>query len=252
MWRNKSKVSQPIVCVLLISLFLFSSCKKKTTGTKSSLQEQFSKVIHDAHLLPFVHRYDYFSFKAKLDYEDGKSGFQFVANFRIRQDSLIWISFTGPLNIEIARAVVSADSVRIWNRLTGERVSHSISFLNTYLPIDANFSLVQDFVLGNALAATRVACISDTVGDNIGFTQQDAKLKITHLCNMKYYTLSSLLLKDYMLNQQLDATFENYQKVDSNYFSCARSIQIQRGNQLVKIKADIYKYRAHELVEFPF
>lgn len=41
-------------------------------------------------------------------------------------------------------------------------------------------------------------------------------------------------------------------KVDSNAFSCARNIQIQRGAQLIKIKGEVYKFRAHEPLEFPF
>ncbi|MBP6516804.1 MAG: DUF4292 domain-containing protein [Chitinophagales bacterium] len=250
----KNKILHPYTVFLFLVLgMLLSSCKpKKGTVNKGSALAVPSIQRIDPALRPFAHQYDYFSFKTKLDYEDGRNAFLFTANIRIRQDSLIWVSITGPLNIEVARAIISIDSVKIMNKMSGEKERYPIQYLSKYFPGEVDYFLIQDFLLGNPLAASKAPCVMDTSADVTQFTQQDAKLKVVHHGNTKNYTLQDVLLKDILVNQQLDATFEDYQKVDSNAFSCARNIQIQRGAQLIKIKGEVYKFRAHEPLEFPF
>ena len=242
--------------VRLFALFFFfialAACSHKsvTTNTKAFAVPSVQRL--DPLLRPFSHQYDYFSFKTKIDYEDGKNAYLFTANIRIRQDSLIWMSITGPLNIEVARALISRDSVKIHNKFSNERHHYPIQYLNNYFPGEVDYFMLQDFLLGNPLAVTKAPCVMDTAADVVQFTQQDIKLKIVHHGNTKNYTLADVLLKDNMINQQLDATFGDYQQVDSNYFSCARNIQIQRGSELIKVKGEVYKFRAHERLDFPY
>lgn len=247
----KNRLTIPYRFFFCLMLFV-SSCKEKQLQHSDMVQHQPSAVRLDAQLRPYSRQYDYISFKTKLDYEDGKNAFMFTANVRIRQDSLIWISITGPLNIEVARAVVNLDSFKLINKLSGEREVHSLAYLNRFFPGELDYFQIQDFLLGNPLAASKVACVVDSTSDIFQFTQEDAKLKVVHRCNTKNYTLQDVLLKDNLINQHLDATFENYQKIDSGFFSCARTIQIQRGNQQIKIKGEVYKFRAHEPLDYPF
>jgi hypothetical protein len=76
----------------------------------------------------------YFSLKSKVDFNDGQTAMSFVANVRMRKDSLIWVSFTGPFGVEVIRAMIDRDSVKIWNKLSNERSTQPVSSLNRFLP----------------------------------------------------------------------------------------------------------------------
>lgn len=91
--------------------------------------------------------------------------------------------------------------------MSGEKERYPIQYLNKYFPGEVDYFLIQDFLLGNPLAASKAPCIIDSTSDVTQFTQQDAKLKVVHHGNIKNYTLQDVLLKDILVNQQLDATF---------------------------------------------
>lgn len=237
-------------CITLC-LFAVYSCKKKTKTTETSIESVSKKLEMYNVFLPFRHNYNTLSFRANIDYNDGKNKFSFTGNFRIRQDSLIWVSFTGPLGIEVARAIITRDSVRLWNKLQGERNNYHINYLSRFFPV-VNFFAVQDFLLGNPLLLSNssIAAISDS--STISFWQEDSKLSLAQQGNMKNYTVLSYLLKDKLLNQSLNATFGRPQPLDNHFFNCERNINIQRGSQNIKVTLDIYKYQTGESLSFPF
>lgn len=73
------------------------------------------------------------------------------ANVRIRKDSLIWVSLTGPFNIEGARALISPDSVCIINKLNHTVERHSIALLQRLVHIPLTFDDVQNILIGGPL-----------------------------------------------------------------------------------------------------
>lgn len=232
---------------LLALLLLVASCKKKTIETKSIAKKTAINTV----FLPYSYTYKTIAFRAKIDYNDGKMDLSFNGNFRIQPDSLIWISFTGPLGIEVARTIISPDSVRVWNKLQGEKICRPISYITNYFPV-GNFYALQDFLLGNPLLLSDSRIVTDTVSDAITFTQDDINIRLVQQGDTKNYTVVSYLLKDKMLNQTLDATFGNQQLLDNHFFSCERTINILRGAQQYNIKMDIYKFQSGEALAFPF
>ncbi|HEY0261699.1 MAG TPA: DUF4292 domain-containing protein, partial [Chitinophagales bacterium] len=191
------KVSFVVFSVLLL---LVASCKKKGTETKTSVEKRTLNAIFS----PYNYSYKTISFRAKIDYNDGKADLSFNGNFRIQQDSLIWISFTGPFGIEVIRAMISLDSVHIWNKLNGDKNHYPISYLTHYFPV-GNYFAVQDFLLGNPLQLSDSRIVTDTIADAVTFTQDDIKTRLVQQGNTKNYTVFSYLLKDKMMNQTLDA-----------------------------------------------
>lgn len=240
-----------LILVILLSL---CSCKIKKDNQTSEISSSVRMTeLPDTSWSSFFQYYDRFSFKSKIDYNDGKSDLSFTANFRIRRDSLIWVSIGGPLGIEVARAVIDKDSVKVWNKLANERNNYPLSFLNRFLPFNPSFYDVQDFLLGNPLLLSKKAPIKINDEVQTSFYQDDYTFGIKHTVNNKSYTLSSIMLKDKMQKQSMDATFENHEKVDSFYnFSTVRNINIERGGEKTKIQSEIYKYFIPTSLEFPF
>ena len=68
---------------------------------------------------------------------------------RMRKDSLVWLSVTASMGIEVARAKVSTDSVWIVNRLEKTYLAEPLDSLATQLGMPLSLSLIQTLLLDN-------------------------------------------------------------------------------------------------------
>ena len=72
------------------------------------------------------------------------------ANYRINmaKDSLIWIRVS-KFGIEAARVLITPDSIWVMDKLSNSLQSADFSLAAEYTGLDANFSALQDLILGN-------------------------------------------------------------------------------------------------------
>jgi hypothetical protein len=87
--------------------------------------------------------------KTKLNI-DGKEN-DVTLNVRILQGKKIWVSITALLGIEVARALITPDSILVVNRLQGVYLKKPFSFIHTYAGKQANYQTVQSLLVGNAI-----------------------------------------------------------------------------------------------------
>ncbi len=80
----------------------------------------------------------------------GKS-FKFKSAVRMRKDSLIWISMSPAMGVEAARAQITPDSLKFINRFEKTYWSGSFRDVRHLLKAEVNFSMLQDFMVGNAV-----------------------------------------------------------------------------------------------------
>jgi len=75
----------------------------------------------------------------------------FNANLRMHTDSIMWISVSPFLGIELFRAVVDKDSVKAINRLNNTYYLSDLSFLNNIFKTNISFDMLQALIIGNEL-----------------------------------------------------------------------------------------------------
>ncbi len=68
---------------------------------------------------------------------------------RMRKDSLVWVSVTASMGIEVARVKVSTDSVWILNRLEKTYLAEPMENVAQYLGIPLSLTLLQTLLLDN-------------------------------------------------------------------------------------------------------
>ena len=68
---------------------------------------------------------------------------------RMRKDSLVWLSVTASMGIEVARAKVSTDSVWILNRLEKTYLAEPLDTLSAQLGMPLSLPLIQTLLLDN-------------------------------------------------------------------------------------------------------
>ena len=89
---------------------------------------------------------------ANLDIQAEGNGMSFdnlSGQIRMRKDSLVWLSVTATMGVEVLRAKVSHDSVWILNRLEKTYLTESLDTVSAQLGIPLSLPWVQTLLLDN-------------------------------------------------------------------------------------------------------
>ncbi len=92
----------------------------------------------------------WFAARVAVDAELDSEKRSFNVNLRMRRDSIIWMSISPALGIEVARVLISPDSVKVLNRINGTYFKGGFGYLSELLQADLNFKMLQSILLGNA------------------------------------------------------------------------------------------------------
>ncbi|MGI8892048.1 MAG: DUF4292 domain-containing protein [Bacteroidia bacterium] len=137
------------VIALLVLMFSFNACKpKKDVATSGS-----PDIIPVNSLIEQIRQNDFdpqwFSGKAAVTYTGDNKTQSFTATIRILKDSIIWASVSPGLGIEVARVMITPDSLKILNRLDQTYQQHHFSHLNKMMNSTLKFSHLQALLMGN-------------------------------------------------------------------------------------------------------
>lgn len=135
----------------LLLLLALSACKLQQKAKKKDL-----KVNKTEYLFQQLDRnefqFEHLSLKAAVQlYQNGKKT-PFKANIRIRKDSVIWVSITPALGIEVARVMITRDSVKVLNRIDRNYFVGDYEYINKRFNIDLEFNTIQSILIGNPIA----------------------------------------------------------------------------------------------------
>ena len=97
---------------------------------------------------------EWMSAKANVTTSDSVQETSFNITLRLRKDSVIWISVSPLLGIEVARVMITPDSIKVLDRLHGKYQTSSFEYINKLLQLKVNFEIVQA-LLGSFSSSAR-------------------------------------------------------------------------------------------------
>jgi hypothetical protein len=118
--------------------------------------------------------------KTRLDI-DGSSN-DVTLNIRIQRDKKIWVSVTAILGLEVARALITPDSIIVINKLQGVYMKKPFSYIYQYGGRQLSFKSVQALLVGNAmpeLLADNADIGTDNANTILAGRLQDLMYKLT-------------------------------------------------------------------------
>lgn len=136
-----------LVLPLLLAVAL-TSCKTQRTVIKAPLKEEGPEYLLNK-LDESELQFDWFSAKFDASYALDKNVTNFSGQIRICKDSVIWVSITPAMGIEMIRLKVTTDSVMFMNRLSKTYFSGDYLVVNEFLQTNLNFDILQAFIIGN-------------------------------------------------------------------------------------------------------
>ena len=98
---------------IVASILILSACKAPRTVMKAPLKQAGPQYLYEKLKEHEVHA-DWISIKFNATYYEKKNYTDFKGQIRIKQDSLIWITVTPALGIEMFRMLITNDSVIVF------------------------------------------------------------------------------------------------------------------------------------------
>ncbi|HOW30457.1 MAG TPA: DUF4292 domain-containing protein [Bacteroidales bacterium] len=137
-----------LVLMSVLAMMLMLSCTTSRKAIRTPLKEEGPEYLFQnlkAHELKF----EDLSAKFSATIEKDRKETSFEGQLRIYRDSIIWISVTPLLGIEMARFMLTNDSIRYLNRINATYLQKNFGFINEMLNKTIDFDMAQAFLTGN-------------------------------------------------------------------------------------------------------
>lgn len=246
--RNVEVINTPPVAVLPDSTAATDSAAMATNAEKSRLLTDL------APLWSTSIDYTTFSGKAKMTYEGKGQSNDFTANFRMRKDSVVWVSITAVGGIvNVAKALITPDSIKAVNYLQKEVYLMKFSDAGKLLPAAIDFATLQHFIIGNALMQNgqavdatdfggtwTVQMTADSFIQQLAFNKADSTMRTSQLRSVRESGPAIII------------NYGNYSTPAGRRFADSRAINILNNNEQSYLDMNFSNVTFDQQLEYPF
>ena len=246
--------SLPIVhCSLLIAI-IFVICSCSTNKATSSL-----RILSANHIIREVERnqFEFDNLETKFNVKvDGDNNIGLKGQLRMHNDSVIWISVSLKLGIEVARVMITEDSVKFINRTNKTYLAESINNFKERLPSEATIDFVQDLLVGNDILLSKNDKFKVTIDNNNYKLESDRNTfwVMPKTFKIKSGQLSAISSQRSTVNGQrstVEISYDNFQYVNGNLLP-TKIILDTKDEFGINLEIDYSEVKVGEKLEFPF
>jgi hypothetical protein len=149
---SSPKTSRALLLAVFGLLVLISACSRKKTGSEKPLRNRSANNIlnnYEERLFTF----DYLTMRVSADVKTPKESQGFKINIRMKSDSIIWMSISPLMGIEMLRVQITPDSVKYVSKVPGDRhfFLGTLDQLAAVVQTDLDFSMLESILVGNAV-----------------------------------------------------------------------------------------------------
>lgn len=189
--------------------------------------------------------------RAKASFSSPQASGNATVYIKMLKDSIIWISITGPLNIEGARVLVTPDSVKIINKLENTVQLSSIEHLQKITKLPLGFSDFQNIILGKTVLGE--GNHYEIKRDSITVSDSDEVLRAVYSFTKNGFLLGQ---SNFQTINNSDVTganifYNDYRMVDSTNFSASRDIAVS-GKSPATLTLNFKEYNFNQPLSFVF
>lgn len=192
---------------LMIGALTFTSCKRTSSlfsGNKDKL------VIDDP-------EFDYLSSKAKFKFEHDGKRTPATANFRIKKDSIIWISVTAGLGVEFARILIDRNNVKVLSKLDKKYYEYEFAELTKQYGFDFSFDLIQSVILGNLSEPYQDQKV-EKFENQFFYLAKKGKYNFKNFVGRESLKLERVLVSDDSTKNTISVNYGDFMMVDQEIF----------------------------------
>lgn len=259
-----------VLCGLVLPLLagmILSSCSSQKRIIKAPLKEEgvdyLFKKLKENEL-----QYTTLSAKFSAEYENKGEKTGFNGQLRIRRDSLIWLTFSPALGIEVIRMMVSQDSVWFINRMNNTYFAGDYDYVNRFLNTNIDFDILQSFLTGNDLSFYEEGKFKASVDNDryqlytagrqklkkfVRNSSENLRVLIQNIwISPESFKITKADVKEIRKpNNKLTALYDSFEPVDGQPFPRKMTYDISADN-ILHVEVDFSKVVLNTGLQFPF
>ncbi len=247
--KTQKKVAAPLVVDI----------KPMVNKSVQELQEKLDSASFDL---------NYLTAKAAVVLIQDSNEISFNISYRSKKDSIIWISVSPLLGIEVARLMITADSVKMLDKIHNRYEVTSFESINKMLQMKVNFEIVQALLYGNFFAykknenrfnsvylEDKFYILSSLNKKKLKRSLEDKDLNkpvIQDLyVNDSTYRISRVQVEDQRINKLLTTVYSDFRMTDGGLFPFKSTTKIV-AEKNIEIRIEYGKVAKAESLDFPF
>jgi hypothetical protein len=218
-------------CVLLIGAT--NSCKsKKIAPTKPLETKLLQEGPNPTEVLlntidANINNFSFYQSRAKVNYKDDKQKVELDVNLIMEKDQYIWMSVTAVLGIEVARVMITQDSVKILDRLHRKYIVADFNYIQRLSNVPLKLNNLQNLIGGNTIFNNSVQkSVVDTILGALSVSTLINTQKQTTFYNTNY-KVNRTLIAEQNQSRQLNITYPTYATFDQNMYPSTLNINIR-------------------------
>jgi hypothetical protein len=193
-----------------------------------------------------------FSGKARTKLALSGSSNDVTLNIRIKRDQKIWVSITAIAGIEVARALITPDSIKLLNKFQSVYISKPFSYLYKYTGGQFSYKTLESVLVGNV--------IPELLNERADFQTNNGSLTLTgNLQEVIYKLMLGPDLKATQTNLDNSAAGQSLQVVNGTFiqvgtYAVPSQIDISSVVKDKKIQVNLHyvKIEFDKPLDFPF
>jgi hypothetical protein len=192
------------------------------------------------------------SMKGKVSLDmDGNTN-NVTATIRMKRDEKIWVSITAIAGIEVARALITPDSVLVRNNLQSLATRKPFSYLSKFASKQVTFTMLQSILSGNTVGDFITdQAVLELVGGVFTLTGSNGTLNYRNTFNTLLKTAKIDML-DAKAGQSLLVVYSDYQQLTDVLIPSVMKINALSGKKKTNIAFDFSKIERNVPLDFPF
>jgi hypothetical protein len=217
---GKSAFSLLVVTVLLSA----PACKTTSGVTGKPLKEKTPEAVMESLVRNQVNA-EWFSARMDVSYADQNQSVGASATIRMRKDSIIWMNVK-KLGFELARLLITQDSVFVMDRINNQFIAEDLHFLEKAYNIPANLFTLQALILGNPVFFSIKNLNVENRELSYHLFGKDDKMENHYWLDPARMLLQKMQFNDFRSNRKVDVNLDGYEKgSDNQFFSYIRKLE---------------------------
>ncbi len=206
--------------------------------------------------------------KASVTTIDDGNETSFNISMRAKKDSVIWISISPLLGIEVARVLITPDTVKFLDRLHGKYQVNTFETINKLLQLKVNFEIVQSLLYGNFFAYKKnenrfnSVYLEDKYYILSSLTKHKLKRSLEEkdpnkpviqdvYVNHTDFRVQKMSVEDQKIGKALETEYNDFRVTDAGQFPF-KSVTKITAEKNFEIRIEYGKVNTGEAQEFPF
>ena len=234
---------------LIAIIFIISSCstKREMSGIKMMSANNIIKEVDE-------NKFEFDNLEATIGISmKGDNIHSLKGQLRMQNDSVIWISLSLKIGIEVARVMITDDTIKFVNRNTRTYIDESLEIIKNALPVEASLQFFQDLLVGN------LGNINND--DRYKVTIEDGRYRLGNdstelISNNIWVTPNSFKISRYNIkenygNNVIELRYGDFQEVGGKLMPSKINLELSFGEKM-SLEINYSDIKSGEKLNFPF